>query len=79
MVLLRRVGDVVQLWLPVIAALLICYAVTAWSAGRQSRPAAGISILPLRPGERRGPSVEELIDRCNRMNPQNASPPGVVE
>lgn len=79
MVLLMRVRDVVQRWLPVVAAFLICYAVTVWSRGSQARPDAKIPILPLRPGERRGPSVEEVIERFNRTDPQNASPPGVVE
>jgi hypothetical protein len=66
MILLRRLGDVVLLWLPVVAAILICYAVSAWSPGVRPRRDLTMPALQLRPGERRGPSADEVIERLER-------------
>ena len=79
MVFLRRMGEVATLWLPVVAAVLICYTVSAWSSGRQGRPDATSPALPLRPGERRGPSAEEVIERLSGTGPQSAGSAGLVE
>jgi hypothetical protein len=72
MFFLRRVGDVLLLWLPVVVAILVCYAVSAWSSAVRPLPDAGAPIPALRPGERRGPSVEELIERLDRQRAGSA-------
>jgi hypothetical protein len=75
---LRRALDVVLLWLPVVAAILICYAVSStWSPGGQPRSDATTPLPRLRPGERRGPSADELIERFDRLQRSSSPAPGL--
>jgi hypothetical protein len=72
MMLLRRVGDAVLLWLPVVSAILICYAVSAWSPGARPRSDETAPVLPPLSGERRGLSAEEVIERLGGETPRTA-------
>ncbi len=69
---LRRVGDVVLLWSPVVAAVLVCYAVSARLPAVRPRADATMPVPALRPGERRGPSADELIERLERQAHRDA-------
>src|SRR5262245_2625026 len=80
MILLRRALDVLLLWLPVAAAILICYAVSCtWSPGGQPRSDATMPLPRLRPSEQRGPSADELIERFDREFSRSASRSCLVE
>ncbi len=76
---LRRVAGVASLWLPVVAAILVCCAVSAWRQGGQPQPEATVPAPPLRPGEWRGPSADELIDRFQAKAPHSARRASLIE
>jgi hypothetical protein len=78
MIVLRRVADRVLLGLAMIAAVLVCWAVTNGWPSVWPRPDAAMP-LPHLPAELRGPTVEDAIDRLSREAPQWASSPDVVE
>jgi hypothetical protein len=79
MTLLRRVRDLVLLWLPVVAAIAISCAVSAWSPGSQLRRDANAPVGPPRPGERRGPSADEVIERLEREQRGSAGRASLLE
>ena len=76
--ILKRLVDVVLLWLVVGAAIVVCYAVTAQGAKFVPRSDAK-TPAELLPGERRGLTVEEVVEWFNRNRPECAMPPDVIE
>jgi hypothetical protein len=76
--ILKRLVDVVLLWLVVGAAIVVFYAVTAQGAKLVPRSDAKIPT-ELLPGEWRGSTVEEVVEWFNRNHPECAMPPDVIE
>jgi hypothetical protein len=75
---LRRVVDLASLSLAVIVAGLICCSFTVWWPGVRLRPDAKMPG-ELRPGERRGPTPEEVLEWLNRNRPEAGLPPDAIE
>jgi hypothetical protein len=75
---LRRIADMMLLWLAMIAAILACFVVAnLWPSARPRADAT--KPLPKLPMEVRGPSVKEVVEQLNRRWPEWASPPDVVD
>jgi hypothetical protein len=76
--ILKRLVDVLLLWLAVGALILACYAVVA--PGSEVLPRSDATIpTELLPGERCGPTPDEVVEWFNRNRPDDGSPPDVIE
>jgi hypothetical protein len=78
MIILRRIASKALLWFVVVSAALACWEVAAWSPNARLLADAAKPLPGVAP-EQRGLTVEEVVERLNRMHPEYACPPDVVE
>ncbi len=78
MMFVKRVMGESGLLAVLVLAVLGCYGIASEWPRVQSKASAAMP-LPKLPGEVRGPTVDQVIARLNRLGPEWRSPPDVIE